>query len=167
MPQTEGTSPHNFLSCWNGKRGHWLLRKALMSSCPGANSVSGVPSYRAKLRWALTVGGPRASHSHVFRVLGDLGWFPSCHGSCWRVASMAASPLPSQISGWREFSFRETIHRPADFLPCRPQCKIKSGKAVPQHNSIINPPLASSQTYCSIAVVLSMIKRKEETVLSD
>lgn len=48
-----------------------------------------------------------------------------------------------------------------DFLPCRPLCKIKSGQAL-QDKHITNHPPASSRGYCSTAVVLSMIKRKEE-----
>lgn len=72
-------------------------------------------------------------------------------------------PGPSSVLSWRQCRSREVTEGPARFPPTQTsvQDKVRRGCATgQQHNK--SPP-ASSRPHCSrAAVVLSMIKRKEE-----
>lgn len=90
----------------------------------------------------------------------------------WEIEAEAGVGLPRQL-----FAVSPAFHlggraragsRPGqpDFLPHRPLLKIKSEEAVPQDNSIINPPLPPP-AHCSVAgLVLSTIKGRKSPVLS-
>lgn len=96
--------------------------------------------------------------SHLSRVWADL-LLVMVEAGLWPIR--LPSVLPAFRVGGSAASGRQLMGLP-DFLLCGPLCKIKSGQPLPQDKHVTNLPPASSWAYCSTAVVLSMIKRKEE-----